>query len=379
VNPFRYDGPVDPADLIDREPEAAELLDRAHEGHNARLVAPRRYGKTSLLKRLLADVERDGLVGVYVNFFGVLSLDDVADRVERAYTAQLKGPLGRWFAGVSRTLKPTLRAGGGPMPASAEVTLRAGQASLLDRLAVPAQLHAKHGRRVVVVFDEFQDVLRAGEQTDAIIRSEIEQHSGAASYVFAGSQPGMMDELFGTRRRAFYGQAAPIALGELAPADVADYVGARFEATGRDVGAALGPLLDLAGGHPQRTMLLAHHLWRHTGLGESADSDAWLQTLIAVGHDLAGELTAVWSGLTATQQRILTAVAENAAPLHGREVRARHNLPKTGANLKAVAALIDAGELVPADGTVTGYRVVDPLLAVWLRGGRDWPYREDGR
>ena len=77
MNPFRYDGPVDPGDLIDRDAEAAALLDRAHEGHNARVVAPRRYGKTSLLKRLLADVERDGLVGVYANFFGVLSLDDV--------------------------------------------------------------------------------------------------------------------------------------------------------------------------------------------------------------------------------------------------------------------------------------------------------------
>jgi len=374
VNPFRYDGPVDPGDLIDRDDEAAALLDRAHEGHNARVVAPRRYGKTSLLKRLLADVERDGLVGVYVNFFGVLSLDDVSERVERAYATQLTGPLGRWFAGLSRSLKPTLRAGGGPVPASAEVTLRAGQASLLDRLAVPAKLHGKHGRRVVVVFDEFQDVLRAGEQTDAIIRSEIEQHAGAASYVFAGSHPGMMDALFGTRRRAFYGQAAPVPLAELPPEDVAEYVGARFEATGRDAGEALGPLLDLAGGHPQRTMLLAHHLWRHTPAGAAADSDTWRDTLAGVGHDVAGELTAVWSGVSNTQRRILTAVAENTAPLYGREVRARQNLPRTGANRKSLEALEAAGEIAAATGTATGYRVIDPLLEVWLRGGRAWPY-----
>ena len=374
MNPFRYDGPVDPGDLIDRDGEARALLDRAHDGHNARVVAPRRYGKTSLLKRLLADVGREGLVGVYVNFFGVLSLDDVAERVERAYAAQLAGPLARWFAGLSRSLKPTLRAGGGPVPASAEVTLRAGQASLLDRLSIPAKLHAKHARQVVVVFDEFQDVLRAGDQTDAIIRSEIEQHAGAASYVFAGSHPGMMDALFGTRRRAFYGQAAPVTLTELAPEDVAEYVGTRFDATRRDAGEALGPLLDLAGGHPQRTMLLAHHLWRHTPPGAAADSDTWQETLAGVGHDVVGELTAVWSGLTPTQQRILTAVAENSAPLYGREVRARHNLPKTGANRKAVDTLVAAGEIAVAGGTATGYRVIDPLLAVWARAGRAWPY-----
>jgi hypothetical protein len=374
VNPFRYDGPVDPADLIDRHAEAAALLDRAHEGHNARLVAPRRYGKTSLLRRLVAEVERDGLTGVYVNFFGVLSLDDVAERVERAYTGQLTGALGRWFAGLVRTMRPTLRAGGGPIPASAEVTLRAGQASLLDRLAVPAQLHAKHGRRVVVVFDEFQDVLGAGEQTDAIIRSEIEQHVGAASYVFAGSHPGMMDSLFGSRRRAFYGQAAPVALAELAPPDVAEYVGARFEATNRDVGSALGPLLDIAAGHPQRTMLLAHHLWRHTPPNGVADSDTFAAALASVGHDVAGELAAVWSGLPATQQRVLTAIAENTAPLNGREVRARHGLPKTGANRKAVDALLAAGEIAADPEAITGHRVLDPLLAAWVRSGRAWPY-----
>jgi hypothetical protein len=83
---------------------------------------------------------------------------------------------------------------------------------------------------------------------------------------------------------------------------------------------------------------------------------------------------ATTSRVAGAQQRILAAVAENTAPLHGREVRARHNLPKTGANAKAVAALVEAGEIVTAPGTATGHRVVDPLFAVWLRGGRAWPY-----
>jgi hypothetical protein len=374
MNPFRYDGPLDPADLIDRHVEAAELLDRAHEGHNARVVAPRRYGKTSLLRRLVVEAGRDGLVPVYVNFFGVLTLDDVAERVERAYAEQLTGPVASWFTGLARTLRPTFRLGGGPVPASAELALRAGQASLLDRLAIPAKLHAKHGRRCVIVFDEFQDVLTAGSQTDALIRSEIEQHAGAASYVFAGSQPGMMDALFGTRRRAFYGQAAPVTLEELAPDDVADYIGRRFASTNRDAGTALGPVLDLAAGHPQRTMLLAHHLWRQTPVNGVADSDAFAAALESVGHAVDGELSAVWSGLPATQQRVLSAVAENTAPLNGAVVRARHGLAKTGANRKAVAALIGAGEIVVSKGAITGHRVVDPLLAAWVRAGRAWPY-----
>lgn len=94
--------------------------------------------------------------------------------------------------------------------------------------------------------------------------------------------------------------------------------------------------------------------------------------LASVGHDLDGELTAVWSGLTTTQQRVLTAIAENTATLYSQAVRARYGLPKTGANGTAIAALADAGEIVRAPGERTGYRVVDPLLALWLRRGRAW-------
>ena len=51
-NPFIIDAPAPPAELIDREAELEKLLDLAEGGHNSRLVAPRRYGKTTLLARL---------------------------------------------------------------------------------------------------------------------------------------------------------------------------------------------------------------------------------------------------------------------------------------------------------------------------------------
>jgi hypothetical protein len=135
---------------------------------------------------------------------------------------------------------------------------------LVERLALPALLYEKHGTRTLLIFDEFQDILAAKERADAVIRSEIQHHGDAASYVFAGSHVGMMRELFADRRRAFFGQAGPVDLPPLRPDDVADHLSARFEATGRGVGTALGPLLDTAAGHPQRTMLLAHVLWELT-------------------------------------------------------------------------------------------------------------------
>ncbi len=365
ASPFVYEEPVPPGMLVDRQEELALLLDRVLDGRNSRVAAPRRYGKTSLLLRLLRDAA-DERVPVYVNFLGVLTFDDVAQRIEHAYANQLDPPLARWFAGLVRTLRPTLRGGG------VEVSPRATEAPLIDRLATPLRLLERHGRRCTIVLDEFQDVLRAGERVDEVFRSQIEQHSDAAAYVFSGSHPGLMRELFATRRRAFYGQAPPVELGPLAPDDLAEFIGARFAEGERDPGPALGLLLDLAGGHPQRAMLLAHHLYEATGVGRSADSDAWASALDLACRSVDGEVQEVWRGLTATQQRVITLVADAQTTINGAQARARFGLPKTGANARAVDALEDRGEIVPGD-TPSGWRLVDPLLAVWLAAGRAWP------
>jgi hypothetical protein len=370
-SPFIYEEPVEPTDLIDREQEAEQLLDRLLDGRNSRLEAPRRFGKTSLLLKVLRDCRDAGLVPVYVNFLGVLTSADIAERVERAYREQLDSPLRRWFSGLIRTLRPTLRAGG-PLPVGAEVALAPGEAGLLDRLSVPRRLLEKHGRRSAIVFDEFQDVLRAGEQVDAVIRSELERHRDAAAYVFSGSHPGMMRELFGSRRRAFYSQAGLVVLGPLGAADLAEEIGARFAAHRRDPGDALDPLLDLAAGHPQRAMLLAHHLFQRTRVGHPADSDTWARALSDAVRDADGEVQATWQALSVTQQRLMAAIADGTVALASRDARAGFGLAKTGGHRRVLEHLEGDGHLVRAP-TPSGWAVVDPLFALWLRNGRAWP------
>ncbi len=369
TNPFRYSEPVPPEELLDRDEEARALLERAVGGNNSRLVAPRRYGKTSLLSRVAADARREGWAAIYVDFFGVLTLDDIAQRIERAYAAELQGRLATWFAGIRRLLRPTLQVGGGPLPAGVEVTVDPqAEPPLVERLALPARLYEKHGTRTLVIFDEFQDILAAKERADAVIRSEIQHHGDAASYVFAGSQVGMMRELFADRRRAFYGQAGPVDLPPLRSDDVAEHLSAHFEATGRRLGTALEPLLDTAAGHPQRTMLLAHVLWELTPEGEEATEDTWLSAFDRVMHEARDELRAAWSALPTSQRRVLAGVAEGREGIYA--AGRRHGGSRGGAVVRAIEALVDRGEVAEDSSTATGLRVVDPLLASWVREGR---------
>ncbi len=367
VNPFRYTGPVSPRDLIGRDAETEQLQRMAEEGNNSRLVAPRRYGKTSLLRRLTEEVRIDGWEAVYVDFFGVVTLADVAQRIDRAYARDLSRPIARWYDGLRRSLTG-IQVGAGPMKAG--VTVAAGTAALQDRLDLPRRVHAKHGRRVLVVFDEFQGVLTAQNDADALIRAEIQHHADVASYVFAGSHVGMMRQLFGDRRRAFYAQARELALPPLSVDETVAFLTSRFTQTGRDVGTALGPLLDVAAGHPQRTILLAHSLWEHTPVGALADEATFAAGLSVTLTELLSEFQGVWSALVAGQRRVLVQVAENTAGLYAVGTAGRGGSVGT-----ALSALADRGEVVVDTAARTGHRVVDPLLGLWLREGRPqaWP------
>lgn len=367
-SPFVYEEPVAPSDLAGRADELRTLVDRALDGRNSRLEGPRRFGKTSLLRAALAAAEKDGAVPIEVNFLGCVTAADVADRIERAYGAQLDGAVRRWFVGLVRTLHPTLSLAPGGVGVSASP--QAGAQGLLDRLALPRRVQERTGRMCVIAFDEFQEVVRIDARLPAVLRSELESHADAAGYIFSGSHPGLMRDLFSDRRHAFFGQATPVVLGPLRPDDLADHIAARFAAGRRDPGEALGPLLDVAGGHPQRAMLLAHHLYARTRPGAVATIERWSDALQAARRECEGEIEVLWQSCSALERKALKVIAHRTVALTGREAERRFGLAKSGSTQPAVQRLVGDGHLVADDATRSGLRVVDPFLAAWLRDDR---------
>ncbi|HUH81500.1 MAG TPA: ATP-binding protein [Solirubrobacteraceae bacterium] len=371
-SPFRYEDPLDAAEeLADRMDELELLRERIAETRNSRVAGPRRYGKTSLLNVVLASADRDGFVPIYVNFLGVLTAADVAERIERSYREQLDGALRRWFAGVVSTLSPRAKAASAGV--GIEVAPTATVPGLLDRLELPRRLYERHGRRCAVVFDEFQDVVRAGGELAGTIRSELERHGNVAGYIFSGSHPGLMRDLFSDRRHAFFAQAMPVDLGPLGGPDLADYIGERFEAGRRDPGEALEPLLRVADGHPQRAMLLAHHLYQSTRPRTRSGPEQWLRAFAAATRDANPEVQAVWDSWSNSERRLGAVIAQRTIPLQGKGARERYGVTKSGNNEATVDRLQREGQLVADPRTATGLRVVDPLLELWLANGRGWP------
>ncbi len=366
-NPFVYDRPLAPDELIDREPELARLMELCHVGQSARLGAPRRYGKTTLLRRACRDAEAAGFAAVLVDFSGVLSLEDVAVRIADAYRS-LEGPLRRIARELLRSLGLRVRLGEG-VEVEAGVTNR-HDPSTLERMAqlldLPAALHRRSGKRVLVVFDEFQALVGVESSLDGLIRSRIQHHAESATYVFAGSGVSLMRALFSERERPLYGQAQPLELIPLPGSALAGYVEDRFDGAGVDVSEVTDAYLAFVEGHPQRAMLVAHHLWRETALAGDDPIAGWDRAREASLSELTEAFEVLTGSFSVARRAVLRQVARSQTGLYTRDSLREMGLEKTTAQ-QALRALVDSGLVIRVERG--NHRLVDPLLASWLRRG----------
>lgn len=362
LNPFRFSGPLGPEQMIDRDPEADDLLALAEGGHSFRLVGPRRYGKTTLLRRVLESAERQGMVTVLVDLQDVLSIAELVVRIERGYE-RLKGPIRRRVENLLRTWNIGLSLGGGGFTATLQRNPNVdAEAVLLRLLELPAALFERDGTSSLIAFDEIQDVL-AVTGADGKIRSVIQHQTDAATYAFAGSAPGVMQQLFADPKRPLLDQAVPRNLAPLPLDAVGDYVSERFRQTGRDAAAALTPLLEFTRGHPQRSMMLAHYLWERTERGAVADEGAWVAALDQAAADSAPLMRAIWRALTVNERRVARALAVTSTPLYSEDTAAAVGIKRTSIG-KALESLVANADVTHEDGKP---RLTDPIFELWLQ------------
>jgi len=206
--------------------------------------------------------------------------------------------------------------------------------------------------------------LNASDGLDGLVRSVIQHHGECAAYVFAGSDPSMMRALFTDRERPFYGQARPVELPVLPADEAGQDIRAIMEAEGVDAPPAIiDGVLDVSGGHPQRTALIAHHLFNALEIG--TEPDVALDTALERSlREAADALLAAWDGLTRNEKIVVASIADGKA-VTGSRVADEHRIPRSTL-VNTLNRLLDDEQIVT--GTSDGRpALVDPLFAVWLR------------
>jgi uncharacterized protein len=349
--------------MIDRTREADELLALAQGGHSVRLLGARRYGKTTLLRRVLDDADAAGMATALVDLEDVLSLGGLVVRIERAYARRLRGGLRSRVDRLFSTWNIGLSLGGPGFSATLQRNPHTNvEAVLLRLLDLPQELYERTGARSLIVFDEIQDIL-AVDGADGQIRSVIQHHGEAASYAFAGSAPAAMERLFADPRRPLLEQAVPQILAPLPLQDVGDYVRERFANAGRDPGDALAALLDFTRGHPQRSMMLAHFLWEATPRGAVADEIHWVRTRDVALERASAYLAATWRSWPANERRVALALATTPGGPYTAAAQVQVGIKKSSVH-HALHALVNRADVLSHDHT---HILTDPLLELWLQ------------
>jgi hypothetical protein len=232
--------------------------------------------------------------------------------------------------------------------------------------ALPAQLAAARRRKVVVALDEFQAIAGFnGGSVEHAMRAAV-QHQREVGYVFAGSEPSLMERML-TPKRPFY-KAGPVMRLEKIPAEeFAGFIDSRFLRSGFRPEAGLGAaIVELAGNLPYDVQRLAHETWDEvrSGARRRATLDDLHQALRRLLSEQQTMFEAMWQRLTLAQRAALRAVVvEEGHELLSADVRMRHRLggPST---VQAALGALTRDDVVAREGD--RYVVVDSLLREWI-------------
>jgi AAA+ ATPase superfamily predicted ATPase len=372
-NPFLYGRPVERADeLIDREGERAELLDAVRSGQPVMVYGPRRYGKTSLARVVEREAADEwGILAVHVDLWGVSSIADIVGVLGRAYArvsgvfrvrrflADLLGSVG-FSVNLGRTLSVSYQG---------SATAEEERAALRALLEVPRRLAPRAaGGRVLVVLDEFGEVLNVPSEPDALMRSAF-QASPDVSFLFMGSKRSLMDGLFSDRRRPFYNFGRRMELGRLPYEPLGAFVEGRFEAAGgRITPEGVDVLLDLSQGHPHRAQQLAFHTFRLARAScEAADEETALAAKDEALDEAEPEFRAILDEMSPPRRAAFVALCkEPTDEPYSRPYMRRHGIKGSGALKSALDGLAASGYLEKKRPDARP-EPTDPLLALWIR------------
>ena len=374
-NPFVYGEVVPAAAFVNRTAELDRLVRDLAAAQKVFLISPRRYGKSSLVRRALAVMSRRGVLTVEVTVSSFSSYVAFLEGYARALVAaETKWEKARtWLRDAIRSARAEVRYAPDQSPLGAiSVSFPSVRSDRdISRLAaevfaLPAHLAATRGRKVVVALDEFQAIGGFnGGSVEHAMRAAV-QHQRDVGYVFAGSEPSLMERMLGPKR-PFY-KAGPVMRLDKIPADeFAAFIDARFTRSGLRPEEGLGAaVVDLAGNLPYDVQRLAHETWdevRARGR-RRATLDDLHQALkrLLVEHHMMFE--AVWQRLTLAQRAALRAtVLEEGRELLSADVRNRHRLGGPSTVQAALGALV-RDDLIARDGS--RYTVVDSLMREWV-------------
>lgn len=357
--------------FCDREAELEKLCQHGQSLANIVLYSPRRFGKTSLVKRVQAELAAKGAITVYCQFYGVTSEEDVASRlakailqVTQAHESLFQKAL-RYITAfrLVMTMEPDAESGLFWTVQLAKSHL-SGYELLEDVMQSLSHFIENAGVLVHIVLDEFQEItlLPKPKKIEALLREYIQKQK--AAYLFVGSRRSLLLSMFNERSRAFYGSAINFPLGPLPSKEFIAFIQKGFADQGKSCEeSAAEKIVSLVEGYPYYGQKLAYLVF------DISEKTTTINEVLLAFNSLLKEETPVFEsilmGLSPQQIALLKALAkESTNSIFSQEFLQRHRLGSLGGIQGSAKklSLLDLIERTPSKV----WRLVDPLFAKWL-------------
>ncbi|HEU4448980.1 MAG TPA: ATP-binding protein [Gaiellaceae bacterium] len=375
TNPFTFGALALDRAFTDREAELDELKRDMRNGQDVLVFAPRRYGKSSLVLRAAQEAMREGVLVGYCDLMKTPTKERLAAALAKSIYSDLHGVVGgavERAAGLFRGLRVTPTMEVDPIDASLRFTFHAGRRraeideTIEALLALPGRIATERGRRVVLVFDEFQEVLSLDPGFPNLMRA-VFQSQPQVGHVYLGSKRHVLERIFEDANEPFWRSAKRLEIGPIEPAAFAAFLRERFDETEKGIDdEALARVLEATGGHPYGTQELAYFLWELVPRGHFArlaDVEHAVEQALRSEHNHFANL---WDDAPHAQRLLMLALAdEPTGSIYAAGYAERHDLPAKATLQRAIGALVTK-EIV-GRGREGDYRIIEPFFADWLR------------
>lgn len=367
--PFVFGKSVSGEYFTDRKVETQKLIDNFRYGVNTIIISPRRYGKTSLVKKAISEYKGEEIKFVFLDIFASRNPEEFCRMFADAVIKQTSSKLEEW-AEVAKDLlshlAPRFLLSSDPFN---EISISFGVKPTevdIDRiLDLPQRIAMRKKCRVVVCIDEFQQV---GEYPDSLyfqrkLRTHW-QHHPDASYCLFGSKKHMMNELFGRSSYPFYKFGELFYLDKIKRDDWIPFIMERFQEADKDIDeSTANAVCELADDYPSYVQQLAWLLWiKYDGKRPKETLDSAFEELMAHCSVLFEQQT---QNLTSYQMNFLRALVEGCRrDFTKKEIMERYNLGTPG-NISKIKTSLIKKELI--DFHNGEYFIPDPILQRWLK------------
>ena len=237
---FVYGMSVGGDNFTDRIEETKRIKLDFENGINVILISPRRMGKTSLVKKVISEMNTPEIKVVYVDIYDCRCEYDFYNRFAETIMKSTGNQLEQVMENIKRFLVRVSPKLSFSPESNSEFSVSLGitpkEYSPEEILELPERIAKEQGVRIVVCIDEFQQI---GEFSDSLTVQKrlrgVWQHHQHVSYCFFGSKKHLMENIFQSRRMPFYQFGEMLHLKCIPTEYWVPFICSRFEKYGKKI------------------------------------------------------------------------------------------------------------------------------------------------